>query len=104
MLSPKIFRKILQISSKKFGSSQDRNRFLIAEDDELASILHHVKATAVNLEEKAPPPHQAFHILHLPTDDAAFRDGLRTEKLEDPAIRGDGNVKARHSGHPARNR
>jgi len=69
---------------------------LVAENDELSRIFDGMKSAAPHLVKEPLATDEAFHIRHLASDDAAFSDGFCAEKLDDPAIRGDGNGKALH--------
>jgi hypothetical protein len=86
----KSFRKLLQISSKKFGlfaaSEQDADVVCIAENDNLPGVFNGAKAAARHFVQKSLSPDQAFNIRARAADNSPFGDGAGREQLDDPAV------------------
>jgi hypothetical protein len=84
------------------GLPQDDNWFLIAKDNELPRVLHHMKSAPVNFVQKPPAPDEPFDIADLSAHDATFDRDPCAKHLGEPAIRRDWGRQVSHGKSPLR--
>jgi hypothetical protein len=70
-------------------SAQHSNRLLIAKDEELARILHHMKSPSIHIVQESSATHKTFNVITFSPHDPAFYGNPCAEDLREPAVRRD---------------